>query len=244
VESPAVIVIILPVSEVLRTTPRTRRIRLALGDQPFPYRAGQAVLVTPDEGLPPRPYSIASTPADTARDGVIDLLVRVDDAGEGGTSLDTRLPQVGQQMRVEGPFGRFTTPDIAPGQAVLVAAGGTGIAPLRPMLRELLDRSGLPPITVVYSVRGAEEFAYLDELQSSAALGQLQLVLTVTRGDQTWRGRHGRVDEALLRDSLPSSPAAVVSLVCGPPEFVRDVRGALLALGVPDTQVLREQYDA
>jgi hypothetical protein len=38
-------VLTLSVSEVLRTTPRTRRIRLALHGQPFPYLAGQAVLV-------------------------------------------------------------------------------------------------------------------------------------------------------------------------------------------------------
>ena len=246
-ESPAAIVIILPVSAVLRTTPRTRRIRLALGDQPFAYLAGQAVLVTIDEHLPPRPYSIASTPEDTARDGVLELLVRADeadadDAGRG--TLGAGLPQVGQRVRVEGPFGRFTTPVIAPGQAVLAAAGGTGIAPLRPMLRELLARPEPPPLTLIYSVRTADEFAYLDELRSLAAHGRIRLVLTVSRSDQAWSGRHGRVDAALLREALPSAPAAVVSLLCGPPEFVRDLREALLTLGVPDAQIRREQYDA
>lgn len=238
---------ILSVSEVLRTTPRTRRIRLALGDQPFPYRAGQAVLVTVGESVPPRPYSIASTPADTASDGMLDLLVRADEAADIGPEHDapvTSLPHVGQRVRVEGPFGRFTTPVVAPGQAVLVAAGGTGIAPLRPMLRELVARPEPPPITVVYSGRAADEFAYLDELQALASRGALRLLLTVSRGDQQWRGRHGRIDRALLHEALPAAPVAVIGLLCGPSGFVRDVREALLALGVPDGQILREQYDA
>lgn len=231
----------LSVSEVLRTTPRTRRIRLALHGQPFPYLAGQAVLVGFDGASPPRPYSIASTPAETSRDGLIELLVRVDEDGPGDLHADE--VRAGQAVQVEGPFGRFTTPSVVPGQAVLVVAGGTGIAPLRPMMHELLAQPEPPPITLLYSVRAADEFAYLDELEEMAASGAIRLMPTVSRGDRAWPGRHGRIGEALLREVLPVSPEAVVGLVCGPPDFVRDVRAALLRLGVPDAQIRREQYD-
>ncbi|MBM3780331.1 MAG: FAD-dependent oxidoreductase [Acidobacteria bacterium] len=244
-DSSAAIVLTLPVSEVLRATPRILCIRLSLGDHPFPYLAGQAVRITVGEGLPARHYSIASTPADTARSGLIELLIRADDSGTAGLGHDasgTDLLHVGQRVRVEGPFGHFTTPAVDPGHAVLVAAGGTGIAPLRPMLRELVNCAEPRPITVVYSVRAADEFAYVDELQSLESRGALRLVLTVSRDDRRWEGRQGRVDHVLLRQALPAAPAAVVSLVCGPIDFVRDVRAALLTLGVPDAQILRERY--
>jgi NAD(P)H-flavin reductase len=238
-------VLTLPVSEVLRATPRTRRIRLALGTQSFPFHAGQAVLLTVDEGRPARPYSIASAPAEAMRDGQLELLVRADEGGrdQAGEHVGLEgLPRAGQHVRIEGPIGRFTTPVLAPGQSVMIAAGGTGIAPLRAMLHDLLGRADAPAITLLYSARAGDEFAYLDELQALETRGALRLWLTVSRDDQTWIGRRGRVDQALLHETLPTGPDALVGLLCGPLGFVRDVRAALLDLGVPDAQIKREQY--
>lgn len=230
----------LRVHDVVRATPRTRLLRLDLGPRGFAFRAGQAVMAGLHGSPLRKPYSIASAPAEAIRNGSIDLLVQVDDAGGPDPHLELAAPGVG--IDVEGPFGRFTLPPIRQGSSLLLVAGGTGIAPLRSMLLDALEHPTPPRIGVVYSARSVEELAYRDELDALAAAGHITLRLTVTREESgAWSGRRGRIDEALLAEALPSRDAAC--LVCGPPALVSDIRACLGRLGVPGDAIVVERYD-
>jgi ferredoxin-NADP reductase len=231
----------LRVHDVVRATPRTRLLRLDLGPQGFAFRAGQAVMAGLQGSPLRKPYSIASAPDEAIRNGCIDLLVQVDDAGGPDPHLELAAPGVG--VDIEGPFGRFALPPMGPGSELLLVAGGTGIAPLRSMLVDALEHETPPRIGVVYSARSVEELAYRDELQALAAAGRITLRLTVTReGAEGWSGRRGRIDEVLLAEALPSRHAAC--LVCGPPALVSDIQACLGRLGVPDDAIVVERYDA
>jgi len=231
----------LRVRSVVRATPRTRLLRLDLGPSGFGFRAGQAVMAGLQGSPLRKPYSIASAPGEAIRNGCIDLLVQVDDAGGPDPHLELAAPGVG--VDVEGPFGRFAMPPIRPGSSLLMVAGGTGIAPLRSMLIDALDHPTPPRIGVVYSARSVDELAYRDELEALAAAGRITLRLTVTREeDEAWSGRRGRIDAALLAEALPSRDAAC--LVCGPPALVTDIRACLGRLGVPERAIVVERYDS
>lgn len=230
----------LPVRDVLAATPRTRRLCLDTRASGFSFAAGQAVMVGLHGSPLRKPYSIASGPAEAARIGGIELLVQVDDSG-----LDPHLERAaaGTLLDVEGPFGKFSTPPAVPGQSLLLVGGGTGIAPLRSMLMDLLERPDVPSLHVVYSARTATELAYREELEALAAAGRITLWLTVTRDeDAAWSGRRGRIDPALLEAALPAGEPWC--LVCGPSAFVRDVSEALRQQGVPDARICVERYDA
>jgi ferredoxin-NADP reductase len=122
-------------------------------------------------------------------------------------------------------------------------AGGTGIAPLRSMLLDTLERASPPRVHVVLSARTTAELGYRDELEGLSAAGRIHLWLTVTRDPgEAWQGRRGRIDRALLADALP--PGDPWCLVCGPAAFVRDAQLALAALGVPEARIGVERYDA
>ena len=113
-------VLTLAIRAVLPGTPRSRVVRLDLGGHAFAYAPGQAVLVAA-HGQPKRkPYSIAASPEDAARDGWIELLVGVDDHGAAGphVSLDP-----GALVDVEGPVGSFTFPS-EPAERRFVKVGG------------------------------------------------------------------------------------------------------------------------
>lgn len=122
-------------------------------DHPFDYPAGQAVLIATHGGEGRRPYSIAAAPEDTRR--FLELLVGVDADGvpEPHLTLDA-----GALVDVEGPIGTFTFPVDPPERRFVFIAGGTGIAPLRAMLRHA---QGLPHenIGVFYSARTPDDFA-------------------------------------------------------------------------------------
>ena len=224
--------------EVARATPRTRRLRLAVDGGPFPFRAGQAVVAGLAGAATRAPYSIASPPSLGAA-GRLDLLVPADGAF-GQTGLDPATV-AGATLELDGPLGAFGVPADAADAALLLVAGGTGIAPLRSVILDRLEDAGAGPATLVYSVRTPDEFAFADEFRALAAGGRLHLHQTVTRDDSPsgQPARSGRVDAALLRAALPGPDA--VCLVCGPSGFVQTVTATLTELGVPAGRIVIEK---
>lgn len=228
----------LQVREVVFATPRARGISLDLGAAALPFNAGQAVMVGLNGSLLRKPYSIASAPWEVTKTGVMQLLIQIDDS-----ALDPHLERAtpGTKVDVEGPFGTFALPAGDSSEPLLFVAGGTGIAPLRSMLLERLLRGGAAPISVIYSARAPEEFAFRPELDALEKAGRINAHFTVTRDDRSaWPGRRGRIDHALIEQALPSHDARC--LICGPPQLVTDARELLVRLGVRDDRILTEQY--
>ena len=203
----------------------------------FAFSAGQAVMLGLHGSQLRKPYSIASAPWELSKTGTLQVLAQIEDAG-----LDPHLElaQPGTRIDLEGPFGTFGLP---PEETVplLFVAGGTGIAPLRSMMIERLARPARPPVSLIYSARSPEEFGFRTELDALAATGRITAHFTVTRDDSgLWTGRRGRIDEALLKDALPSLQS--LCLICGPSQLVRDTRALLRTLGVADDRILIEKY--
>jgi NAD(P)H-flavin reductase len=179
------VVLTLPIREVLPATPRARIARLDLNGHAFDFAAGQAVLVATHGLDDRRPYSIAVAPEDARRERYLELLVGIDPAGLPGPHL--RL-EPGELVDIEGPLGAFTFPVAPEEQRFVFIAGGTGIAPLRAMLRHALT---IPHrnIGLFYSARTPDEFAYEQELRSLAIAGDIELRQTVTRASEAdWTG--------------------------------------------------------
>jgi ferredoxin-NADP reductase len=231
-------VMTLPIREVLPATPRARIIRLDLGGREFPYRPGQAVYVGM-HGNPERTaYSLAGAPEDASRGGCLELLVGTDAAGSPRGPLNALA---GARLDIEGPIGQFTFPVEPAERRFLFIAAGTGIAPLRAMLRHLIASGVRAPIAVLYSARTAFEFAYRGELERLARRGLIRLMLTVTGDiDPEWSGERGRIGRRQLEAMLPTPDA--LAFVCGPPALVDDVPPLLRQLGLATTQIRIEEW--
>jgi ferredoxin-NADP reductase len=218
-----------------RETPTTRRLRLALNGAPFVYRAGQAASLA--AGGAPTPYSIASAPAETRQHGWVEFLVKVDGSNRFGAivgDLGVEAPVV-----LDGPVGRFTL-DVAPPEApVLFVAGGTGIAPLRSMIRDAIDSGRHGRLSLLYSNRSPAEFAYLGELRQLASDGRLTLSLTLTGDAQDWTHARGRAGISHLAELIRPGTTA---FVCGPPAMMSDLPAALGSLGVTRDRVVTESW--
>lgn len=225
-----------PIKEIEIATPRARIVRIDLQGARFPYAAGQAVLVASAGCDRRRPYSIADAPEIAERDGCLELLVGVDADGFAGPHL-TLAPEF--QVDIEGPIGRFTFPEGVEERRFLFIAGGTGIAPLRAMLRHAL-RVPHEAIGVLFSARTANEFAYEQELRALAAANDIELHLRVTRDVETWPGTKGRLSTADLRELVHDR--ATLCFVCGPPALVEEIPRALEELGVPRHRIRTEEF--
>jgi ferredoxin-NADP reductase len=222
----------LPIREVQRATPRARIVRLDLNGHAFDYLAGQAILVGAQGGTNRRPYSIAAAPEDARRDSSLELLVGVEADGQAGDHLAL---DVGAQVDIEGPVGSFTFPSAPDEKRFVFIAGGTGIAPLRAMLRHALAIRHRG-IGLFYSARTPEDFAFEAELRALAQDGDIELRQTVTRAAAPmWTGTRGRFDRAILGE-LVHDPATLC-FVCGPPALVSEMPSILRDLGVPPERI-------
>jgi ferredoxin-NADP reductase len=222
---------------VLPATPRARLVRVDLDSDPFDYLAGQAIVIGSHGSDSRRPYSIASAPEDARRDGAVELLVGVAEDGIAGPHLTL---EAGALVDVEGPVGTFTFPPAPDETRFVFIAGGTGIAPLRAMLRHALH---LPhrDIGLLYSARTPEEFAFEAELRGLARTGAIALRQTVTRApDVEWRGARGRLDRAALGE-LVHAPETLC-FVCGPRGLVDEMPKLLQEMGVARERIRIEQW--
>ncbi len=233
------------VGEVIDETPTVRTIELAVPDWAG-HRAGQHVDVrlTADDGyVAERSYSIASAPGEP----VAITVQRLAD-GEVSPYLTQEL-RAGDEIELRGPVGGYFVWDGAP-SPLLLLAGGSGIVPLRSMLRHRTRIGSATPARLLYSARSLPDVIYHAELDSYQGSDRhdgdrhgIDLIYTLTQiRPPGWTGHAGRVDLALLGEfSWPAeeSPAAYV---CGPTSFVEAVAQGLVTLGYPPGTIKTERF--
>jgi NAD(P)H-flavin reductase len=228
----------LPIVHARQETPRNRVVRLDLGPHPFAFEAGQYVLLGQD-GCPPRAYSIACSPAWTDRRGQLEFLIQVGEDGSPGPHLP-RL-QVGETVVVEGPDGQFVLPTGRRPPDLLLVAGGTGVAPLRSMLWQVLESGEGTRVGLVQSGRSPDELPFALEFREMAGAGRIHLVETVTReAPASWQGVRGRIGRAQIEAAMTGRRP--LCFVCGPDSLVEDVPRLLAALGVSASRVFTEHW--
>ncbi len=228
----------LPIREVLPATPRSRIVRVDLRRRVFDYLAGQAVLIASHQYEKRRPYSIACAPEDARDSDCLELLIGVDASGSPGPHLTL---EAGALIDIEGPVGRFVFPAAPVEQRFLFVAGGTGIAPLRAMMRHAVRLPGRS-ISLLYSARAPGDFAYEDEMQGLMRAGRISLRQTVTRdlSAEGWTGTRGRIGSTDLA-ALVHDPETLC-FVCGPQALVQDIPRLLEIAGVLKSRIRIEEW--
>ena len=129
---------------------------------PFVFTAGQWVsLVLPlAEGEARRAYSIASPPDGTS---TFEVAITKVVGGPGSTYLH-ELP-LGSTLRVIGPQGFFTRAPNA-GHPSLFVGTGTGVTPLRSMIKDALAAGETSPMVLLFGARHEADRLYRDELEA------------------------------------------------------------------------------
>jgi ferredoxin-NADP reductase len=222
---------VVSLAELVDETPHARTLVLDVEGWEG-HRAGQHVDVrlTAEDGYQAeRSYSIASGPDD----GKLELTVELIEDGEVSPYLVGEL-QHGDTFELRGPIGGWFAWDPAEGGPLLLVGGGSGVVPLRSMLRA---RPPEVPARLIYSARTLEDVIYRDELE---ALGD-DVLLTLTR-EQRDGIRSGRVDADLLREAGFPPEQEPRIFVCGPTPFVEAVASELVELGHPPERVKTERF--
>jgi NAD(P)H-flavin reductase len=227
----------LPLARVDQASPRCRLLSIDVTGHSFDFLPGQAVMMGAHDAAVRRPFSIACSPERTMETHALELLI----AMEGGSG-DLAWASPGVLVDVEGPIGTFTFPSSLTQSRVLFVAGGTGIAPVRAMLDHVMRRHPAESISLLYSTRRSDEFAFVEELRAHERAGRLELHQTVTRDeDRMWGGRRGRIGKSHFETVL-HEPKATLCFVCGPPSLVSESAATLKELGVPQELIRTDQW--
>ncbi|MCU0760969.1 MAG: FAD-binding oxidoreductase [Steroidobacteraceae bacterium] len=214
--------------------------------EPLPFRAGQYLDILLEGGRR-RSFSIASPPHDAAR---LELHVRRA-PGSGFTAALFDAMPVGTLLRIEGPIGQFVyEPSDAP---LLLVAGGTGFAPLKSILRQVLEvERAARPLRLYWGVRtpaDAYEAALLREwcarhppLRCTIVTSEPGTAGAAPRDEATLQWRAGWVHEVAAVE-LGAALAAHDVYVAGPPALVEAVRAAYPARGVAPERIRFDSFD-
>lgn len=203
----------------------------------FDFLAGQWMKFFLRDGVE-RDYSIASPPDGSDR---FEIAVTRVVGGEGSASLFSLT--VGARLVVLGPNGLFVREDRHRDLPAVYVGTGTGIAPLRAMLRDELARGETAPEVLLFGCRTEADLLYRAEMEALAREhAHFAFEPTLSRPDESWRGRRGYVQAHLAEIAARLGPAHYY--VCGLTKMVEDVRATLRSkLGVDRRFIHTERYD-
>lgn len=195
----------------------------------FSWKPGQFVeVLLPGSGLPGRHYSVANPPQDG---GAVEFLF--EKRGALGEAL-WRL-KGGETLELKGPVGKWTFRD-EDRRAVLISSG-TGVAPLRAMVRYVLEK-GLPnKVDLFYHDATPGALKFRRELEEAADRGVgVHLSVTEPEGmwepDQFWDGERGPVTVERVQAALGGLDGASFYM-CGGGRLIDALRSGLASAGVP-----------
>ncbi len=182
----------------------------------FDFTAGQFAELSV-LGAGESPVGIASSPLD--RD-YVEFTVKRYASGVVTTALHNLQP--GDRMGIRGPMGNGYPVERLAGRNAVVISGGFAVTTLRALIRYLLHpdiRPTVGDITVIYGARSPGELCYKNEFLDWSKRSDIEVHLTVDKGDPSWKGRVGFVPAAVA-EIAPSARNALC-FICGPPVMLK-----------------------
>jgi len=225
------------VETMVRFTDDTMRLRLKLpAAARLQFLAGQYIDILLPDGKR-RAFSIASPPSEKE---FIELHVKhVDGGGFTGHVFTDMQPK--DILRFEGPLGTFFFRRSSERPAVLVG-GGTGFAPLKAMVEELIHAGDERPLELFWGTRTAEDLYAVELIRNwQEQHPALNFVPVIGEPEPDWQGETGFVHEAVLRRHPDLSGWDVY--MSGPPAMIHAARPAFIAAGVPENRLFYDSFD-
>lgn len=237
----------LRVAAVIDETPSTRTLRLVAEDSSAlpPFQAGQYVnlFVDIDGTSSARPYAISSSPSQRQH---YDLTVK---RAVGGFVSNYLMDCVktGQHLLSSGPMGTFHHNPLFHGDDLVFLAGGSGSAPARSMLLDILERALPYRFHLIYVNSYADDVIFAEELRALAQRNaKFRLTELVSRPPAGFQGHAGRLTQELLASLLAEGGPIDQKMfyICGPTPFNDSSLAMLKTLGVPRRRIRVEANGA
>ncbi len=150
--------------------------------------------------------------------------------------------EVGQTVAVRGPYGNGFPVDFCKGKDILFIGGGIGLAPVRSLINYCIDnRADFGKLQVIYGSRSPADLVFKEDLFDKwTKVPDMQVDLTVDRGDDTWQGNVGFVPAFIEQLApAPTGPKGdKVCVLCGPPIMIKFCLQSLAKLGFKNENII------
>jgi sulfhydrogenase subunit gamma (sulfur reductase) len=197
----------------------------------FSYQPGQFAEIS-ITGAGEIPIGIASSPSEGDR-----VKFTVKRMGVVTTDLHNSSP--GRVIGLRGPYGNGFPMEELKGKNIVIVGGGFAFTTLRSLAVYAMDpsrRKDYGDITIIYGARSPGDLIYRDELKAWAQRDDLNVQVTVDKGDADWKGRVGFIPP-VVKEVAPSAEKAI-ALVCGPPIMIKLTIPILFELGFAPDKIL------
>ncbi|MBL4692214.1 MAG: oxidoreductase, partial [Magnetovibrio sp.] len=187
-----------------------------------------------------RAYSLANAPN---WEGILEFLIRIQPNGKFSTWLDQKAT-VGGTVRIKGPEGTFVIQN-GTLNARRFVAGGTGIAPMLSMLRQMAEFQENNESRLYFGVNTEDDLFCLDEIETlKAAMPNLSVIVCVWKPGPNWQGFTGSPVDAFATDltvDIAKGQKPEVYL-CGPPGLVDATEDSARTIGLPSQNLFCERF--
>jgi alkene monooxygenase reductase len=205
----------------------------------LPFTAGQYVEVAvPRLADTWRSFSMANPPSESGR---VDLIVKVIPGGAFSGILDTSVA-CGDQMRLRGPFGQFGVR--LSHRPMIMVAGGSGMAPILGMLKDLAAAQSRRDVIFFYGARSRRDLFLTGELAGLAGQHDwftfIPALSEPRATDGEWDGDTGLITEVLARH-LPSTKG-MEAYLCGPPPMIDAAIELLTSTGCKERHIYFDRF--
>jgi NAD(P)H-flavin reductase len=149
-----------------------------------------------------------------------------------------RLQKTDEHAHVglRGPFGGSWPLKEARGRDLVLAAGGIGIAPLRPVVYAVLaDRAAFGNVHILYGTRTPGDILYQEELMRWHRHDGITVTVTVDAAGPSWKGDVGVVTRYI--GNIRLDPVNTIAMICGPEIMMRFTASELLFKGIPANHI-------
>lgn len=198
------------------------------------FQAGQYVSIKIDEIGTRRSYSICSSPS---IDHGFQFLLDISPAGIGTQYLESL--QYGQRVNGIGPMGQFVIKDEGESSIVLIATG-SGIAPIKSMALDLIEKQIAKPITLYWGMRYAADLFWLDELQDMVEANKnFFFYPVISQPEPEWNLSTGHVTDLL---DIHQFPPDAGYYLCGSKQIVESIQNFLLAKSIAAEYIHHEKF--
>ena len=223
------------VEEIQSETLDIRTFKLVFQDpglqKSFTHESGQFIEFS-ILGKGEAPFCLASSPT---RKGYIECSIK----RMGKVTQAIHELEEGETVGIRGPYGNGFPLEMMQGKNLIFVGGGIGLAPLRSLIWNVLDRrKSFADITIIYGARTGADLVYKKELKMWQKTPGVKTVLTVDPGGESkdWQGKIGFVPTVLEEES--PSPENAVVITCGPPIMIKFVLITLRKIGFTPEQII------
>ncbi|MDO5653499.1 MAG: CDP-6-deoxy-delta-3,4-glucoseen reductase [Brachymonas sp.] len=232
------------VSHLERLCPDVMQVTLQLPpNAPLQFHAGQYIDVLLPNGQR-RSYSMASAPHQiNPAQPLLDLHIR---HMPGGTFTDHVFAAMKEKeiLRVEGPLGSFYVREKTSAKPLVFLASGTGFAPVKAMLEDLVHTGSTRPATLYWGVRRPHDaymHAWMRDFAAVHAHVRYVPVVSDALPEDVWEGERGLAVDVMLREIPDMRDCEVYA--CGTPIMVEVAHARCTTeAGLPETAFYSDAF--